>query len=147
MENHMARSRPRKAAKDKAAKECRKQQLETQARKAEHMQLWDLAHEISGGNPPEIEASNRSPEEIEQWFEDDPKAPVLLFQFPPTEADGSIPARQVRISVNARGIERELRSRGIDEQHPNWERAFNLTQGTIMEVAQRTARAGLGRGA
>jgi hypothetical protein len=143
----MARSRPRKAAKDKAAKERREQQLETQARKAEYLQLWDLAHEISGDNPPDIEASGRSPEEIEQWFEDDPAAPVLLFQFPPAEADGCIPGRQVRISVNARGIERELRSRGIDEQHPHWERAFNLTQDTILEVAQRTARAGFGGGA
>lgn len=143
----MARSRPRKAAKDKAAKERQEQQLESKARKAEYLQLWDLAHEISGGNPPDVEASDRSPEEIEQWFEDDPSAPVLLFQFPPEGADGSIPARQVRISVNARGIERELRARGIDEQHPSWERAFNLTQDTIMEVAQRTARAGLSGGA
>ena len=143
----MARSRPRQAAKDKAAKERREQQLESQTRKAEYLRLWDLAHEISGDNPPDVEASERSDEEIEQWFEDDPAAPLVLFLFPPAETDGSIPARQVRISVNARGIERELRSRGIDEQHPDWERAFNLTQDTIMEVAQRTARAGLTAGA
>lgn len=143
----MARSKPRKAAKDKAVKERREQQLESQVSKAEYLHLWDLAHEISGANPPDVEASERSPEEIEKWFEEDPAAPVLLFQFPPREADGSIPGRQVRISVNARGIERELRSRGIDEQHPNWERAFHLTQDTILEVAQRTARAGLGGGA
>jgi len=143
----MARSRPRKAAKDKAAKERREQLVESHARKAECLQLWDLAHEISGGNPPDVEVSERSPKEIEQWFEDDLSAPVVLFQFPPEEADGDIPARQVKISVNARAIERELRARGIDEQHPNWERAFNLTQDTIMEVAQRTARAGISGGA
>lgn len=47
----------------------------------------------------------------------------------------------VLISVNARAIERELRARGIDENHPDWNPAFHLTQETVMTVAQRVATA------
>jgi len=138
----MARSKPRKAAKDKAAKERMEQQLENRAQKTVFQHLWDIAHEISRDNPPDVEASDRSAEQIEQWFESDQAAPLVLFRFPPAEADGGVRTAQVQISVNARRIERELRSRGIDEHHPNWEQAFHLTQDTLMEVAQRTVLGG-----
>ena len=38
----------------------------------------DLAHEINGANPPDIEASSRTAEEIEAWFEENPSAPLIL---------------------------------------------------------------------
>ena len=38
---------------------------------------------------------------------------------------------------------RQLRARGIDEGHPDWDKAFQLTQETVMAVAQRLATAHL----
>lgn len=131
----MARSRPRKAAREKAAQTRRDQQ----ARHLRDRRLWDLAHIISGAHPPEVEASERTAEAIELWFEEDPTAPLVLFKYPPGDGDGRIYVSDVLISVNARAIERELRARGIDERHPDWESAFRLTQRTVMEVAERVA--------
>ena len=138
----MARSKPRKATKDKLAKERREQQMEQQTRKAVFERLWDVAHLIVQGNPPEVEASSRSAEEIELWFETDQAAPMVLFRYPPEEADGSVHASEVQISLNARRIERELRARGIDESHPDWDEAFHLTQDTAMTVAKRVVLGG-----
>jgi len=139
----MARSRPRKAAREKAAQARRDLQETTQARNLRHRRLWDLAHAINGANPPEVEASSRTAEQIEQWFEVNPSAPLVLFQYPPEDAEGRVFAGAVLVSVNARAIERELRARGIDEGHPDWDKAFHLTQETVMAVAQRVATAHL----
>jgi len=139
----MARSRPRKATREKAGKARRGLQETTQARHSHHRRLWDLAHAICIANPPDVEASGRTPEEIEQWFEEDPSAPLVHFRYPPADEDGRTFAGDVLISVNARAIERELRFRGIDENHPDWNPAFYLTQETVMEVAQRVATAHL----
>jgi hypothetical protein len=138
----MARSRPRKAAREKAAL-ARRDLQETQTRTKQDRRLWDLAHEINGANPPDIEASTRTVEEIEEWFEENPSAPMVLFKYPPEEEEGRVFAGNVLISVNARAIERELRARGIDEGHPDWDKAFHLTRETVMTVAQRVATAHL----
>jgi hypothetical protein len=61
----MARSKPRKAAREKAAQARRNLQGTTQARNIQHRRRWDLAHEINGDNPPDVEASSRTAEEIE----------------------------------------------------------------------------------
>jgi len=139
----MARSRPRKAAREKAAQARRDLQETTQARTIQQRRLWDLAHEINGANPPEVEASSRTAEEIEQWFEENSSAPLVLFKYPPEDEEGRVFAGEVLISVNARAIERELRARGVDEGHPDWDKAFHLTQETVMAVAQRVATAHL----
>ena len=139
----MARSKPRKAAREKAAQARIILQETTSARNLQHRRLWDLAHEINGDNPPDVEASNRIVEEIEQWFEDNPSAPLVLFKYPPEDEEGRVFAGDCVISLNARAIERELRARGIDEGHPDWDKAFHLTQETVMAVAQRVATAHL----
>ena len=139
----MARSRPRKAAREKAAQARRNLQETTQARNLQHRRLWDFAHEINGANPPDVEASSRTAEEIERWFEADPSAPLALFKYPPEDQEGRVFAGDVLISVNARAIERELRARGIGEGHPDWDKAFHLTQETVMTVAQGVATANL----
>ena len=84
----MARSKPRKAAREKAAQARRILQETTSARNLKHCRLWDLAHEINGDNPPEVEASSRTVEEIEQWFEENPAAPLVLFKYPPEDEKG-----------------------------------------------------------
>ena len=135
----MAKSRPRKAAREKAAQACRDLQETTQAHNRQHRRLWDLAHEINSANPPEVEASSRTAKEIEEWFEENPSAPLVLFKYPPEDEEGRVFAGDVLISANARAIERELRARDIDEGHPDWDKAFHLTQETVMAVAQRVA--------
>lgn len=137
----MARSKPRKAAREKAAKARRDLEGTGRTLSAREQWLWDLAHEISGANPPEVEISDRTAEEIEQWFEEDPSAPMVLFKFPPEDGEGMASPRSVMISVNARAIERELRARGIDEGHPDWDQAFHLTQETVTTVARRVFQA------
>ena len=139
----MARSKPRKAAREKAAQARRILQETTPARNLQPRRLWDLAHEINGANPPDVEASSRTVEEIEQWFEADPSAPLVLFKYPPEDQEGRVFAGDCVVSVNARAIERELRARGIREGHPDWDKAFHLTQETVMAVAQRVATAHL----
>jgi len=62
----MARSKPRKAAREKAAQARKILQETTSARNFQHRRLWDLAHEINGDNPPDVEASSRTADEIDQ---------------------------------------------------------------------------------
>ena len=70
-------------------------------------------------------------EEITQWFETDPAAPVILCTRRPEDSeDGD----GVRIAVNRHGVERELRARGIDEGHPHWEMAVEVIGPTLRDM-------------
>jgi hypothetical protein len=132
----MARSKPRKAAKVKATRDRGQAQVENQKRREEEEYLWKIAHDIGLESPPGVETGWKSMEDIENRFETDDSAPLILYTLPFEEFDGSIPVDQVMVSVNARGIERALRAHGINEDNAKWDTAFKLTQETLLEVAK-----------
>lgn len=62
-----------------------------------------------------------SVEEVEKWFNTNPEAPVVVFSLPLKSST----LDSIQISVNARGVERELKKRGIGADHPDYELAYH----------------------
>lgn len=127
----MARSRPRKAKVDKARQERRAEHLQHWSRKNVVLRLHDLTAGILRDCPPARRKEPMSMEEIMQWFETDPGAPVILCTRRPEEPEGG---DGIRIAVNRHGVERELRARGIDEGHPHWEMAVEVIGPTLRDM-------------
>lgn len=113
----MARSKPRKKKVEKVRMERMVEHLENRVRKQDTHLLSDLFLDIAQGNPPFKKEGRTRTEDIDLWFDTDPKAPLIVISMPPDD-----PPR-VHVSTNQHAIERELRQRGIAEDHPSWDAA------------------------
>ncbi|MFH1009031.1 MAG: hypothetical protein V1800_16275 [Candidatus Latescibacterota bacterium] len=129
----MARSRPRKNKLVKVRQERTEQHLEHRARKEEMVLLHDVVASILRDCPPAQRKEPMGHQEIERWFDTDPEAPVILLSRP-LEASSFEARSQVQISVNQNGVERELRIRGIDENHPSWALALDVVGPTLRDM-------------
>lgn len=138
----MARSKPRKKQVEKVRVERMTQHLENRIRKQDGNQLGDLFLGIAQDNPPFKKEGRTATEEIDLWFDRDPEAPLIVISIPPDD-----PPR-VQVSINQHGIERELRLRGIGEEHPSWSAArraagpilTGLTRRFLADAAAMMAR-------
>jgi len=136
----MARSKPRKAKVEKARQERRAEHLEHRIRKDLVLFLHDVTASILQACPPERREDPMGVEEIYQWFDSDPNAPVILCTHPLGAAKDSL---KFRIAVNRHGVERELRARGIDESHPNWENAVDVVGPTLRDMTAELLKEGV----
>jgi hypothetical protein len=136
----VARSKPRKAVQARVAQERRARHQENRARKPGRGALWDLAHRVVLDNPPEVEASGRSSEEVSEGFAGDPAAPMIILLLPRPEPDGRVHPARIQLVVNDRRVARELETRGLKARQPCWDEALGLTRQTAMEVAERVLR-------
>lgn len=129
----MARSRPRKSKVMKVRQERTAQHLEHRARKDATILIHDVVSGILRDCPPEKKENPISTEEIERWFDTDPEAPVILVSMP-LEGPSFEERPRIQVSINQRGVERELRARGIDENHPSWELALQVVGPTLRDT-------------
>jgi len=139
----MARSRPRKSKIVKVRQERTAQHLENRAVKKEMVLLNDVITGILQDCPPVKKEEPIGLEEIEHWFDTDSEAPVILVSMP-QEGPSFEEQPRIQISINQHAVERELRARGIDENHPYWEMALKVVgptlRDTTIEVLQDAAR-------
>lgn len=144
----VARSRKRKSKPVKVRKETTFhqvfQRLQARVYPQETAQLTDLVTSILGACPPATRSEFMGQEEIEHWFDTDPEAPLILYSRPKVAPEGLDREDQIQLSVNPHAVERELRARGVDENHPLWEDALRAVGPTIGELAwkhmEETAR-------
>ena len=138
----MARSKPRKSKVVKVRQERTEQHLEHRARNEALVLIHDVVTSILRDCPPETKDERIRVGAIEQWFDADPQAPVILISMPP-EGPTFEERPQIQVSINHLAVERELRARGIDESHPAWELALRVVgptlRDTTMEVLQEAA--------
>jgi hypothetical protein len=119
------------------------QHLENRVVKMEMVLLNDVIRDILRDCPPVKKEEPIGLEEIEHWFDTDSEAPVVLVSMP-KEGKSFEEQPRIQISVNQHAVERELRARGIDENHPYWEMALRVVGPTLrdmtIEVLQDVAR-------
>lgn len=138
----MARSKPRKKKVEKVKLERMVEHLENRARKKDSSVLSDLFLDIIQDHPPFKKEGRTMTAEIDQWFDTDPEAPIIVISMPPDD-----PPR-VQVSINQTAIERELRMRGIGEDHASWDTArraagpilSGLTKQSLADAAGMMAR-------
>ena len=94
--------------------------LENRTRKAEVGLVHALVQGILRDHPPFKKDEPTEIEEIDRWFDTDPKAPLIVCSMPPGGLAHSDPPR-IEISINQHAVERELRARGVGEEHPSWD--------------------------
>jgi len=128
----MARSRPRKSTLLKVRQERTEQHLEHRTRKGAVNLIHDLVVVILKACPPVKREDAMGIQEIEHWFDTDPEAPVILYSRPQV-ASSFEDKPQIQISINQHGVERELRARGMDENHPSWELALRVVGPTLRD--------------
>ena len=129
----MARSRPRKSKVVKVRQERTAQHLENRAAKMEMVLFNDVITDILRDCPPVKKEEPIGLEEIEHWFDTDSEAPVILVSMP-KEGKSFEEQPRIQISVNQQAVERELRARGIDENHLYWEMALKVVGPTLRDM-------------
>lgn len=130
----MARSKPRKKKVEKVRQERTVQHMENRTRKEDVGLFYEVVKGILTNHPPVKKEEPITLEEIERWFDSDPEAPVVLYSLPPDEH--SWESRRIQITVNQLAVERHLRARGMDENHPSLELGCEIVGKTLRDAAK-----------